>query len=86
MAGTEESQLTEADKTEVFRIATRRLASVCDEKFPTGMTDAELKQALKLVLGQFGDAEVQVRCVLGNRAQAERAVDVEADLAGQESV
>ena len=54
MAGTEERQLTEADKTEVFRVATRRLASVCDDKFPTGMTDAELEQALKLVLGEFG--------------------------------
>jgi len=45
---------TEADKTEVFRIATRRLPALCSEKLKSGMTDAELEEALKLVLGEFG--------------------------------
>ena len=45
---------TEVDKTEVFRIATRRLPSICGDRLNTGMIDAELEQALKLVLGEFG--------------------------------
>ena len=54
MAAPTQRAFTEADKTEVFRIATRRLASVCGDRLTRGMTDAELEQALKLVLGAFG--------------------------------
>ena len=54
MAVPSQRAFTEADKTEVFRIATRRLPSVCGCKLTTGMTNAELEHALKLVLGEFG--------------------------------
>ena len=54
MATRQERPFTEADKTEVFKIATRRLPTVCGDKFKSGMADAELEDALKLVLGEFG--------------------------------
>ena len=51
---TEQRAFTDADKTKVFRIATRRLPAVCGDKRTSGMTDEELTEALKLVLGEFG--------------------------------
>ena len=54
MAARQERLFTEADKTQVFKIATRRLPAVCGDKLKSGMTDAELEEALKLVLGEFG--------------------------------
>jgi len=51
---TEQRTFTEADKTEVFRIATRRLPAVCGKKLKSSMTDVDLEQALRLVLGEFG--------------------------------
>jgi hypothetical protein len=51
---TEQRTFTEADKTEVFKTATRRLPTLCGEKLKSGMIDTELEEALKLVLGEFG--------------------------------
>ena len=54
MGGDEQRRLTEADKTEVFKIATRRLPAHCGLKLLSGMTDEELAAVLKLILGEFG--------------------------------
>ena len=54
MVTPEQRAFTDADKTEVFMIATRRLPAVCGDKRTSGMTDEELTEALKLVLGEFG--------------------------------
>jgi hypothetical protein len=46
--------LNEADKEEVFRIATRSLPNRYEAKTTKGMTDQELIAALEEVLGIFG--------------------------------
>ena len=45
---------TEADKELAFRLATRSLPRRYAEQIKTGMTDAQLEEALKEVLGIFG--------------------------------
>ena len=54
MVALEQRAFTEGDKTAVFRIATRRLSALCSDRLKSGMTSAELEEALKLVLGEFG--------------------------------
>ena len=46
--------VTEADKIEIFRLATRPLLRRYADKMEKGMTDAELESALKDALGIFG--------------------------------
>ena len=46
--------LSEADKREVFRLATRSFTEQFARKTKNGMTDTELEQALKDHLGIFG--------------------------------
>jgi len=46
--------LTQADKEEAFRIATRALPKWYADAIPNGMTDAALTSALEQVLGIFG--------------------------------
>jgi len=46
--------LTSADVAEVFKIATRGLLRRYADQIKTGMTDMELEEALKEVLGIFG--------------------------------
>lgn len=54
MEGKEERPLTEADKTEIFRIATRGFPKRHAEAIKNGMTDEELEAALAQTLGIFG--------------------------------
>lgn len=46
--------LTNADRLEIFRIATGSLVHCHGEKLKSGMTDAELEAALANTLGIFG--------------------------------
>lgn len=46
--------LTQADREEVFRLATRSLVKNRGDKFADGMTNEELEAALKHCLGIFG--------------------------------
>jgi hypothetical protein len=46
--------LTEADKTDIFRIATRSFVHWYSDRFEAGMTDDELAEALTTSLGIFG--------------------------------
>lgn len=50
----ERRRLTRGDKEEAFRIATRSLPRRYADEITRGMTDAELTQALKEVLGIWG--------------------------------
>lgn len=50
----EQRQLTQADRTEVFRIATRCIPSRFKKQIEAGMTDDELAAALEQILGIFG--------------------------------
>jgi len=52
--GREKRALSEADKEEAFRIATRSLPMRYEVQITKGMTDAELTAALEQVLGIFG--------------------------------
>ena len=54
MIGRSERSLTEADKTAIFKSATRGLERRYHEAIRNGMTDKELKMALSAVLGIFG--------------------------------
>lgn len=49
-----ERQLSEADRLEIFRIATRGLVHWHGDQMKSGMTDAELEAALVTSLGIFG--------------------------------
>lgn len=49
-----ERPLTEADKLEIFRIATRSLVHWHGDQMKSGMTDPELEAALETSLGIFG--------------------------------
>ena len=49
-----ERELTEADKIEIFKLATRGLQKRYAEQIRSGMTDGELDAALASVLGIFG--------------------------------
>ena len=46
--------LSEAEKTEVLKLATQGLRRYVGDRLNTGMTDAELADALELTLGIFG--------------------------------
>ena len=48
------SRLTQAERAEVFRLATRSLMTRYEDELAAGMSDAELKEALEKVLGIFG--------------------------------
>lgn len=54
MQDEEERPLTEADKTEIFRIATRSFPKRYADAIKQGMTDEELEAALAQTLGVFG--------------------------------
>lgn len=47
-------QLTQADRIEVFRLATRSVTRHFKEQIEIGMTDDELAAALEQILGIFG--------------------------------
>jgi hypothetical protein len=47
-------KLSQKDKVEIFRLATRSLVHWYGDKFKTGMSDDELGSALKHSLGIFG--------------------------------
>jgi hypothetical protein len=46
--------LTQAEKTEIFRLATRGLVHRYGGQFKAGMSDADLRSALAETLGLFG--------------------------------
>ena len=54
MAGEDETSLSEADKTEIFKLAIRGFPKRFAEAIRNGMTDAELEAALAAYLGIFG--------------------------------
>lgn len=54
MAGENEKPLSEADRTEIFRLATRGFPKRFAAAIRNGMTDAELEAALADTLGIFG--------------------------------
>ena len=48
------SRLTQTERAEVFRLATRSLVNWYADEMGAGMNDAELKAALERALGIFG--------------------------------
>jgi len=52
----DQRSLTNADKEEVFRIATKTLPIWYSEAIKGGLSDAELTKALECVLGIFGSS------------------------------
>ena len=63
--------LTQADKEEAFRIATRALPKWYADEIAKGMTDAALTSALEQVLGIFGSS-----CGPGRMDVAHQAADL----------
>lgn len=54
MVGREVRRLTEVDKTEIFRLATRGFALRYSDPITSGMTDEALEAALSAAFGIFG--------------------------------
>ena len=54
MDGKEDRPLTEADRTEIFKLATHGFSKQFAEAIKHGMTDQELQAALSRTLGIFG--------------------------------
>ncbi len=55
------SRLTQTERAEVFRLATRSLVNWYADEMAAGMNDAELKSALERALGIFGGSGARGR-------------------------